>query len=46
MRLGHARADFGAALVVIGGVEQKAHFFVIPPPQGSVTSVKLVEFPV
>lgn len=26
-RPGHAQADFGEALVVIGGVEQKAHFF-------------------
>ncbi|SFG41398.1 hypothetical protein SAMN05443635_11669 [Roseobacter denitrificans OCh 114] len=24
---GHAQADFGEALVVIGGVEQKAYFF-------------------
>ena len=23
---GHAQADFGEALVMIGGVEQKAHF--------------------
>jgi transposase len=26
---GHAQADFGEAIVVIGGVEQKAHFFVM-----------------
>jgi len=26
---GHAQADFGEAVVVIGGVEQKAHFFVL-----------------
>ena len=26
---GHAQADFGEALVVIGGVEQKAHFFAL-----------------
>lgn len=26
---GHAQADFGEALVVIGGVEQKAYFFAL-----------------
>lgn len=26
---GHAQADFGEAVVVIGGVEQKTHFFVM-----------------
>ena len=30
---GHAQCDFGEALVVIGGVEQKAHCFVIDLPQ-------------
>ena len=30
---GHAQADFGEALVVIGGVEQKAHYFCIDLPQ-------------
>ena len=29
---GHAQADFGEALVVIGGVERKAHFFVLDLP--------------
>ncbi len=29
---GHAQADFGEALVVIGGVEQKAHFFAFDLP--------------
>ncbi|HEY0214489.1 MAG TPA: IS21 family transposase, partial [Paenirhodobacter sp.] len=29
---GHAQADFGEALVRIGGVEQKAHFFVLDLP--------------
>src|SRR5690606_33433940 len=29
---GHAQADFGEAVVVIGGVEQKAHFFVMDLP--------------
>ncbi len=29
---GHAQADFGEALVEIGGVEQKAHFFAIDLP--------------
>ena len=29
---GHAQADFGEALVEIGGVEQKAHFFALDLP--------------
>ena len=29
---GHAQADFGEALVAIGGVEQKAHFFAFDLP--------------
>ncbi|MCK9514286.1 MAG: IS21 family transposase [Pigmentiphaga sp.] len=29
---GHGQADFGEAVVVIGGVEQKAHFFVLDLP--------------
>ena len=29
---GHGQADFGEALVVIGGVEQKAHFFAFDLP--------------
>ncbi len=29
---GHAQADFGEAMVVIGGVEQKAHFFALDLP--------------
>ena len=29
---GHAQADFGEAVVVIGGVEQKAQFFVLDLP--------------
>ena len=29
---GHAQADFGAATVIIGGVEQKAHFFAFDLP--------------
>ncbi|WP_273729423.1 IS21 family transposase [Brucella gallinifaecis] len=28
----HAQADFGEAMVMIGGVEQKAHFFVLDLP--------------
>ena len=28
----HGQADFGEALVVIGGIEQKAHFFVFDLP--------------
>jgi transposase len=30
---GHAQADFGEALVVITGVEQKAHYFAMDLPQ-------------
>ena len=30
---GHAQADFGEALVVIAGVEQKAHYFAMDLPQ-------------
>jgi transposase len=30
---GHAQADFGEALVVIGGVEQTAHFLTLDLPQ-------------
>ncbi len=30
--LGHGQADFGEALVVIGGIEQKAHFFAFDLP--------------
>ena len=29
---GNAQADFGEAMVVIGGVEQKAHFFALDLP--------------
>jgi transposase len=29
---GHGQADFGEAMVVIGGVERKAHFFVLDLP--------------
>ncbi|EDP61590.1 IS21 family transposase [alpha proteobacterium BAL199] len=29
---GHAQADFGEAMVLIGGVERKAHFFVLDLP--------------
>ena len=29
---GHAQADFGEAIVIIGGVEQKAYFFVMDLP--------------
>jgi transposase len=30
---GHAQADFGEALVILAGVEQKAHYFVLDLPQ-------------
>ena len=37
---GHAQCDFGEALVVIGGVEQKAHRFVIDLPHSDGCFVK------
>ena len=30
---GHAQADFGEAIGVIGGVERKIHFFAFDLPQ-------------
>ena len=37
---GHAQCDFGEALVVIGGVEQKTHCFVIDLPHSDGCFVK------
>ena len=37
---GHAQADFGEALVRIGGVEQKAHFFAMDLPHSDACFVK------
>jgi transposase len=37
---GHAQADFGEAVVRIGGVEQKAHFFALDLPQSDACFVK------
>jgi len=37
---GHAQADFGEALVVIGGVEQKAHFFAFDLPHSDACYVR------
>ena len=37
---GHAQCDFGEALVVIGGVERKAHCFVIDLPHSDGCFVK------
>ena len=37
---GHAQCDFGEALVVIGGVQQKAHCFVIDLPHSDGCYVK------
>ena len=41
---GHAQADFGEAMVRIGGVEQKAHFFVLDLPlcSGSAAQRRLL----
>ena len=37
---GHAQADFGEAMVVIGGVEQKAHFFALDLPYSDACFVR------
>ncbi len=37
---GHAQADFGEAMVRIGGVEQKAHFFVLDLPHSDACYVR------
>jgi len=37
---GHAQADFGEALVLIGGVEQKAHFFALDLPHSDACYIR------
>ena len=37
---GHAQADFGEALAVIGGVEQKIHFLVMDLPHSDACFLK------
>jgi len=37
---GHAQADFGEALVVIGGVEQKAYFFAFNLPHSDACYIR------
>ena len=37
---GHAQCDFGEALVVIGGVQQKAHYFVMDLPHSDGCFIK------
>jgi transposase InsO family protein len=37
---GHAQADFGEAMVVIGGVEQKAYFFALDLPYSDACFVR------
>lgn len=37
---GHAQADFGEATVVIGGLEQKAHFFALDLPHSDACYVR------
>jgi transposase len=39
-RAGHAQADFGEAVVIIGGVEQKAQFFVMDLPHSDACFVR------
>ncbi len=37
---GHAQADFGEALAVIGGIEQKAHFFALDLPHSDASYIR------
>jgi transposase len=37
---GHAQADFGEALVVIGGIGQKAHFFALDLPHSDASYIR------
>ena len=37
---GHAQADFGEAAVIIGGVEQKAHFFAFDLPHSDACYIR------
>ena len=37
---GHAQCDFGEGRVVIGGVEQKAHYFVLDLPHSDACFVE------
>ena len=37
---GHAQADFGEAVAIIGGVEQKAHFFLMDLPHSDACFVR------
>lgn len=37
---GHAQADFGEALVLIGGVEQKAHYFAFSLPYSDACYIR------
>ncbi len=37
---GHAQADFGEALVVIGGIEQKAYFFAFDLPHSDACYIR------
>lgn len=39
-RAGEAQVDFGEALVIIGGIKQKAHLFVMDLPQSDACFVK------
>ena len=37
---GHAQADFGEATIIIGGVEQKAHFFAFDLPHSDACYIR------
>lgn len=37
---GHAQADFGEAMVIIGGIEQKAHFFAFDLPHSDASYIR------
>ena len=38
---GHAQCDFGEALVIIGGVERKVHYFVLDLPHSDGCFIKV-----
>jgi transposase len=37
---GHAQADFGEAIVIIGGIEQRAHFFALDLPHSDASYIR------
>lgn len=37
---GHAQADFGEAIAIIGGIEQRAHFFALDLPHSDASYIR------